>query len=325
MGMLAGLVMSAVYPWGHEGRYNDFSRAFRQRFPGRVQKVSVDGGFTCPNRDGTLALGGCSYCNNRSFNPDYCREVTGIAAQVRAGIEFFSKKYPSMGFLAYFQAYSNTYAPLDLLKTRYEEALAQPGILGLVLGTRPDCVNDEVLDYLAELAQRCYVMVEYGVESVNDATLHRIHRGHSYETSCRAIRETARRGIPTGAHLMIGLPGEDRHDWLQQARAISELPVDHLKLHQLQIVRGTLMAHEYAEHPDRFHLLSPEEYLVVVVNYLERLAPRIVVERFTSEAPAELRIAPDWGSLRNYQFAMRVEKRLAERDTWQGRLYSPAP
>ena len=315
--------MSTVYPWGHEGRYNDFTRAFRRRFPGRVQKVSVDGGFTCPNRDGTLALTGCTYCNNSTFNPDYCRANESIAEQLREGVEFFSRKYPSMGFLAYFQAYSNTYASIDLLKKRYEEALAQPGIVGLVLGTRPDCVTDEVLDYLTGLSRRCYVMVEYGVESVKDETLRRVHRGHSFETSARAIRETALRGIPVGAHLMLGLPGEERHDWLQQARTISTLPVDHLKLHQLQIVKGTLLAHEYKEHPERFRLFSPEGYLETVVDYLELLDPRIVVERFTSESPSDLLIAPDWGKLRNYQFAQCVEKRLRERETWQGRLFEP--
>ncbi len=315
--------MSNIYPWGHDGRYNDFSTAFRRRFSGRVQKVSVDGGFTCPNRDGTLAVSGCTYCNNSSFNPGYCREHGSIAEQLGEGVRFFSRKYPSMGFLAYFQAYSNTYAPLDVLRERYEEALAQPSIVGLVLGTRPDCVTADVLDYLAELAQRCTVMVEYGVESVNDATLQRIRRGHTFEDARRAICETARRGISTGAHLMLGLPGEDREDWLAQARTISALPVDHLKLHQLQIVRGTAMAREYREHPERFPLFSPETYLELVVDYLEQLNPRIVIERFTSEAPAELLIAPDWGKLRNYQFAMRVEKRLRERDTWQGRLYSP--
>ncbi|QYY35440.1 TIGR01212 family radical SAM protein [Ruficoccus sp. ZRK36] len=314
--------MSAVYPWGHEGRYNDFTRAFRRRFEGRVQKVSVDGGFTCPNRDGTLACSGCAYCNNESFNPDYCREQPSIAAQLREGIQFFSRKYPSMGFLAYFQAYSNTYAPLDILRERYEEALAQPGIVGLVLGTRPDCVTEEALDYLAELAREHTVMIEYGVESVKDQTLRRIRRGHSYADSVRAIEKTAQRGITVGAHLMLGLPGETYEDWIAQAQAVSALPLDHLKLHQLQIVRDTTLADEYLADPSRFHLFSPEEYLETVVDYLERLNPQIVVERFTSEAPADLLLAPDWGKLRNYQFAMKVEKRLRERDTYQGRLYA---
>ncbi|MBC2593732.1 TIGR01212 family radical SAM protein [Ruficoccus amylovorans] len=315
--------MNTVYSWGHERRYNDASSAFRQHFAGRVQKVSVDGGFTCPNRDGKLARTGCAYCNNATFNPDYCREEGSIAAQLREGMVVFSrnrKSLPSV-FLAYFQAYSNTYAPLEVLKARYEEALSVPGINGLVLGTRPDCVTPEILDYLAELSQRCYVMVEYGVESVKDETLRRINRGHSFAEARLAIGETAQRGIACGAHLMLGLPGEDRADWLEQARVISELPIDHLKLHQLQIVHGTQMANEYREHPERFPLFTPEEYLELVVDYLERLSPQIVVERFTSESPPALLIAPQWGELRNYQFTHRVEKRLRDRATWQGRLF----
>ncbi len=316
--------MNTCFPWGHEGRYNDATNALRRRFPGRVQKVSVDGGFTCPNRDGTLAVSGCSYCNNETFNPDYCREQGSIAEQLQEGMAFFSKKYPSMGFLAYFQAYSNTYAPLDVLRARYEEALAQSGILGLVLGTRPDCVDAQVLDLLAELSQRCYVMVEYGVESVNDTTLARIHRGHTFADTARAIEETARRSIPVGAHFILGLPGETRDDWLRQAEVVSGLPIDHLKLHQLQIVKRTALANEHRQYPERFHLFTPEEYLELVVDYLERLDPRIVVERFTSESPPELLIAPKWEGLRNYQFAHRVEKRLAERDSWQGKVLATA-
>ncbi|KOH43084.1 TIGR01212 family radical SAM protein [Sunxiuqinia dokdonensis] len=309
-----------LYPWGHTRRYNDFPTYFRGKFSERVQKVSVDAGFTCPNRDGTKALNGCSYCNNQTFQPDYCRLEKSISEQLQQGIDFYSKKYQSMKFLAYFQAYSNTYADLAVLKARYEEALNHPRIVGLVLGTRPDCVNAEILDYLAELSKSCYVMVEYGVESVQNKTLKRINRGHQFAEAKWAIEETARRGIHTCAHLILGLPGETRQDLLNQARTISKLPVENLKLHQLQIHKGTRLAVEFKRQPDDFHLFTAEEYLDLVVDYLELLNPAIIVERFVSQAPPGLLIAPKWG-LKNFEFVAKLEKRLAERNTWQGRLF----
>ncbi len=308
------------FPWGHSGRYNDFSSFFRKQFAGRVQKIAVDGGFSCPNRDGKKALNGCSYCNNKTFSPEYCRLEKSINSQIDEGIRFFSRKYPSMQFLAYFQAYSNTYAPLPVLKERYEEALAHPGIIGLVLGTRPDCVNEETLDYLAALSRRCYVMIEYGLESVKDETLIRINRGHSFADSVKALEETAKRGIHTCAHLILGLPGENEDDFLNQAGVVSQLPVENLKLHQLQIHRGTRMAVEYLRNPDDFHLFTVDAYLDLVVDYLELLNPKIVVERFVSQAPPEMVIAPRWG-LKNFEFTAKLEKRLHERVTWQGKRF----
>ena len=308
------------FPWGHSGRYNDFSSFFRKQFAGRVQKIAVDGGFSCPNRDGKKALNGCSYCNNKTFSPEYCRLEKSINSQIDEGIRFFSRKYPSMQFLAYFQAYSNTYAPLPVLKERYEEALGHPGIIGLVLGTRPDCVNEETLDYLAALSRRCYVMIEYGLESVKDETLIRINRGHSFADSVKALEETAKRGIHTCAHLILGLPGENEDDFLNQAGVVSQLPVENLKLHQLQIHRGTRMAVEYLRNPDDFHLFTVDAYLDLVVDYLELLNPKIVVERFVSQAPPEMVIAPRWG-LKNFEFTAKLEKRLHERVTWQGKRF----
>lgn len=308
------------FPWKHDRRYNDFPTYFKAKFNERVQKVSVDAGFTCPNRDGSKALNGCSYCNNKTFKPDYCRLEKSITEQLTQGIEFFAKKYQSMQFLAYFQAYSNTYADVAVLKERYEEALAVPKVIGLVLGTRPDCLTPEVLDYLGELSQKCYVMVEFGVESVKDETLRRINRGHEFDVAQWAIRETAKRGIHNCAHLILGLPGENRNDFLNQAREISKLPVENLKLHQLQIHKGTRMAVEYANQPDDFQLFSVDEYIDLVVDYLELLNPNIILERFISQAPKDLLIAPKWG-LKNFEFVAKLEKRLAERDTWQGRLY----
>ena len=308
------------FAWGHAKRYNDFPTSFKRKFNERVQKVSVDAGFTCPNRDGTKALNGCSYCNNKTFKPDYCRLETSISEQIEQGIRFFSKRYQSARFLAYFQAYSNTYADLSVLKERYQEALAHPKVIGLVLGTRPDCVNEEILDYLAELAREFYVVVEYGVESVKDETLQRINRGHLFEEAQWAIRETANRGIHTCAHLILGLPGESRADFLNQALEVGKLPIENLKLHQLQIHKGTRMAAEFRDSPEDFHLFSVEEYVDLVVDYLELLNPKIIIERFVSQSPNELLIAPKWG-LKNFEFVAKVEKRLAERNTWQGRRF----
>lgn len=308
------------FPWNHNRRYNDFPTYFKACFQERVQKVSIDAGFNCPNRDGSKALNGCSYCNNKTFKPDYCRLEKSITEQLQQGIDFFARKYKSMQFLAYFQAYSNTYADLETLKQRYEEALAHPKVIGLVIGTRPDCVTPEVLDYLEQLAKEYYVMVEFGVESVKDETLDRINRGHGFAEAQQAIAETARRGIHNCAHLILGLPGENRADFLDQAREISKLPVENLKLHQLQIHKGTRMAVEYANCPDDFSLFTVDEYIDLVVDYLELLSPAIILERFISQAPKDLLIAPKWG-LKNFEFVAKLEKRLEERDTWQGRLF----
>jgi hypothetical protein len=225
-----------------------------------------------------------------------------------------------MKFLAYFQAYTNTYAPFDVLKKLYEEALQHPKIVGLVISTRPDSVNDEILDYLAELGKKVYVMVEFGLESHLDKTLNQINRGHTFADSVWALQETAKRGINNCAHLILGLPGENRADWLEQAKVISKLPVKNLKLHQMQIHRKTVMEKQFKENPDQFTVFSVEEYIELVVDYLELLNPEIIVERFVSEAPSEMVLASKWG-LKNFEFVAKVEKRLKERDTWQGRKF----
>ncbi|WP_346859465.1 TIGR01212 family radical SAM protein [uncultured Draconibacterium sp.] len=309
-----------IYSWGHERRYNDFSTYFRNLFSERVQKVSVDAGFTCPNRDGTKGVGGCSYCNNKTFKPTYCNLETSVSSQVEKGIEFFARKYKSMRFLAYFQAYTNTYAPLNDLKILYEEALQHPKIDGLVISTRPDAVDVELLDYLAELSKKVYVMVEFGLESHLNRTLKDINRGHTFEESVWALQETANRGINNCAHMILGLPGESRDELLEQAKVISQLPVKNLKLHQLQIHKQTLLEKQFKTNPERFNLYTAEEYIDLVVDYLEVLNPEIIVERFISQAPIEMLIAPKWG-LKNFEFVAKVEKRLKERDTWQGRYY----
>lgn len=306
--------------WKSDKRYNDFSGHFRKKFNGRVQKISIDAGFSCPNRDGLKGSGGCSYCNNRTFSPEYCNLEKSVTSQLKEGIGFFSRKYKSMQYLAYFQSYSNTYAPLANLKALYEEALSHPEVVGLVIATRPDCVNTEILDYLQSLALDHYIMVEFGVESHKNASLDRMNRGHHFEESVWALNETARRNIHNCAHLILGLPGENETDWLDQARVISKLPVENLKLHQLQIHKGTRMYREYLQNEADFNMFTVDQYLDLTVKYLELLNPRIIVERFVSEAPDELLIAPRWG-LKNFEFTARLEKLLAERDTWQGRLF----
>jgi uncharacterized protein len=308
------------YSWGHSKRYNNFSTYFRNIFRERVQKVSINAGFTCPNRDGTRGRGGCTYCNNKSFQPTYCNLETPVSLQVEQGIRFFEKKYKSMQFLAYFQAYTSTWAPLDDLIKLYKEALQHPKIIGLVISTRPDAVSEQLLDYLARLSESVYVMVEFGLESHLDKSLERLNRGHSFAESVWALEQTAIRKINNCAHMILGLPGETRKEWLEQAQVISDLPVKNLKLHQLQIHIGTVMEKQYKMNPELFHMFSAEDYTELVVDYLELLNPGIIVERFVSEAPPDLLIAPKWG-LKNFEFVAEVEKRLEERSTWQGKLY----
>lgn len=309
-----------IYKWGHERRYNDFSTYFRNLFSERVQKVSIDAGFTCPNRDGTKGTGGCTYCNNRTFKPTYCNLEHSVTSQVKQGVDFFGKKYKSMKFLAYFQAYTNTYAPFEDLKKLYEEALQHPKIVGLVISTRPDTMTEELLDYLEELSKKVYVMLEFGLESHLDRTLESINRGHTFAESVWALKETAKRGINNCAHMILGLPGESRDELMEQAKVISQLPVKNLKLHQLQIHKQTLLEKQFEKNPDMFNLYTAEEYIELSVDYLELLNPEIIVERFISQAPVDMLVAPKWG-LKNFEFVAKVEKRLKQRDTWQGRLF----
>ncbi len=308
------------FQWKGSKRYNDFSGYFREKFNGRVQKISIDAGFTCPNRDGSKGTGGCSYCNNLSFSPAYCNLEESVTNQLAEGIGFFSRKYKSMKYMAYFQAYSNTYAPLENLKMLYGEALRHPEVIGLVIATRPDCVNPEILDYLQELAHKYYIMVEFGVESHKNSSLDRMNRGHSFEESVWALEESSRRNIHNCAHLILGLPGESESDWLDQAKIVSTLPVENLKLHQLQIHKGTRMYLDYLEKHDDFQMFTVDAYLELMVKYLELLNPKIVVERFVSEAPDDMLVAPRWG-LKNFEFTAKLEKLLEERKTWQGRLF----
>ncbi len=285
----------------------DFGTWIRQKTGCRVQKLAVAAGFSCPNRDGKLSSGGCTFCNNEAFNTSYCDRSKSVTAQLEDGKRFFNRRKPGMKYLAYFQAYSNTYAPLTRLKTLYEEALSVDDVVGIVIGTRPDCVNGEILDYLEELSHHTFVLVEYGVESCNDETLRRINRGHDFACSRKAIEETHRRGIYTCAHIILGLPGESREDMLHQADIVSSLPIDVLKLHQLQIIKGTTMAREYEQHP--FHTFSLDEYVDLLADYLPRLRPDIALERFVSESPSRLLIAPRWG-VKPQEVTKMVKERL---------------
>jgi radical SAM protein (TIGR01212 family) len=265
--------------------------------------------MTCPNRDGTLGTGGCTFCNNQTFNPAYCRTEKSVTQQLEEGKQFFARKYPAMKYLAYFQAYTNTYAELDRLVSLYEEALRVPDVVGLVIGTRPDCMPDNLLDYLEELNRRTFLIVEYGVESANDETLLRINRGHTFRQSCEAIRRTAERGIRVGAHVILGFPWEPFDELMRQAEEIGRLPLTTLKLHQLQIIRGTQLAREYAEHP--WAVPTAEEYIDLVLHYISRLPYGLVMERFVSQSPPEMVIAPQWG-LKNHEFANLLRNRMVK-------------
>ena len=308
------------YSWGHDKPYNDFSSYLKKQFNERIQKISVDAGFTCPNRDGTKAKGGCTYCNNNAFNPFYCSPQKTITQQLKEGISFFSKKYKTQKYLAYFQAYSNTYADFPTLKKKYTEALSVPGITGLVTATRPDCINEEILDYLQKLAEKYYIVLEYGIETCNNETLKNINRGHTFEESIKALEISAGRNLHVGIHYILGLPGDSRKDNLQHAKILSDLPFETLKLHQLQIIKNTHMAKQYTENPEMFNLFTAEEYIDFVVQFAEGLNSNIIIERFIGESPPDMLIAPKWGRLKNFEIVAKIIKKFEEKQTWQGKI-----
>ena len=298
--------------------YNDWAKS---EYGGRLQKVSIDAGFTCPNRDGSLGIGGCSFCNNEGFSPSYLREERDISKQIDIGIEFMRRRYPkTKGFLAYFQSYSNTYDSLDHLKKTYELALAHPSISGLVIGTRPDCLPEETLDYLAELSKHMLVELEIGIESCNNEVLRECLRGHDFACTEDAIRRAARRGLFITGHLLLGLPLETRASLIEGAKALAKLPLDALKFHQLQIVRGTRLANQYRSAPERILLLDPDNYLDAVIDMLEHLPPHIKIQRLGSEVPPNVLVSPDWG-MRLHKFPACLEEKLKARSTWQGKLF----
>ena len=301
-------------------RYNSFVGYFRRKYGERLQKIVLDAGFTCPNRDGKVGRGGCTYCDNAAFHPSYSTAGKSLHQQMDEGIEFHKVRYRTTEhYLAYFQSFSNTYAPLERLKQLYEEALSHPSVVGIVVGTRPDCVDEQKLDYLAELAKEHVVIVEYGIESCYDETLRRINRGHDFETARRAVEMTAQRGLDVGVHFILGLPGETRQMMLDSCAMINALPIRSVKFHQLQIVKGTRMEQEYAACPEDFERFTLDEYLDFFVDVLERLRPDIFIERFVGEVPPRFVNETPWGLIRNVELLRLLDRRLEERDTWQGR------
>lgn len=310
----------AACPPAHFGtrRYYAYNDWVATAHGGRVQKVSVAAGFTCPNRDGTRGEGGCTFCNNAGFTPGYLDRREPIATQIDTGLGFLRRRYPdTQCFVAYFQTYSNTYGEFDALRAAYESALAHPAIGGLVIGTRPDCLPDAVLDYLAELARTHIVELELGIESTDDVALARVNRGHDFAASVDAVQRAAARGLFVTGHLILGLPGESRETMLAGAGRLSALPLSALKLHQLQLVRGTALAREWEADPDSVPLFDENAYLELLADFVERLSPAIRLQRLGSEVPPRLKLAPHW-NLRLSQLAPRLDALLAQRQSWQG-------
>jgi len=333
------MLTNEQFPWNHSRRFNSYTESIRKAFGSRIQKVVVNAGFTCPNRDGTKSTGGCTYCDNDAFNPSYCNPIEPLHSQIEKGIGFHLVRYRRASkYLVYFQPYSNTYAPLPKLKELYEEALAFPNVAGLVIGTRPDCIDAEKLDYLMELSKKTFIQVEYGIESCYDKTLIRINRQHNFALSENVIRMTHERGIKTGAHFIFGLPGESLEEMLAQASIISRLPLDSVKFHQLQIVKGTKMEDEFATSSSDFHQFSLDEYITFIVRFIEHLNPAIVIELFSGEVPprfmesrfsdAEAGDAPlppqpqRWGLIRYDAVLRLIEQELERKDSRQGKYYT---
>ena len=309
-----------MFPWGDERRFNSYSRYCKTHFGGRIQKLPVDAGFSCPNRV-SRSEGGCTYCANAAFSPSYLSEDEDVVAQLERGKRFFQKRYPSNnGYFAYFQAYTNTFAPVRVLRERFEAALTVPDIRGLVVSTRPDSLSDAVLDYLSELSSRTNLTVELGVESLHNETLAHIRRGHTVECAFEAFLRLRERAIPACAHLIFGLPGETPEQWLEDVLEINKMKPQFVKFHQLQIFRNTPMEAEFAAFPDRFRTLSAEEYVRFMCDYLERLSPEIVVERFSAEAPPRFLAISRWNLLRHDALVKKIEEELDNRNAFQGKL-----
>ncbi|WP_456376063.1 TIGR01212 family radical SAM protein [Lutibacter sp.] len=302
-------------------RYLDYSSFIKSTFGERVQKIALDIGFSCPNRDGSKGYGGCTYCNNNTFNPDYCKPTLSISEQLKQGIQFFSKKYKAQQYLAYFQAYTNTYSDIDSLKKLYEEALNVERVIGLVIGTRPDCISDELIDYLSFLSNKYFISLEFGVESTLNKTLLNVNRCHTFEETKNTYKKCENKGFHLGAHLIIGLPGETKEELMNHAFEISKLPIDTLKLHHLQIVKNSVMEIQYKHNPEKFNLFTSEEYIDFITEFIGNLQPNIIIERFISETPPNLLIAPKWNNLKNFEIVAKIDKKLLEKNTWQGKFY----
>lgn len=302
-------------------QYNEFSDFLKVYFPYKVQKISVNAGFTCPNRDGSKAVGGCTYCNNKSFKPEYTHKTKSITQQLAEGVDFFGKKYPEMYYLAYFQSFTNTYDTVDKLRALYDEALSVDKVVGLVISTRPDCLGDDVLDLLEEFSKKTFLLLEFGVESTLNSTLEFINRAHSFEESADAIRRSAARNIIVGAHLILGLPGESRDQIMNHAVEMSKLPITTLKMHQLQLIKNTKMLRQYEEDQSKFNFYSQDEYIDLVIEFIEQVRPDIYLERFVSQSPPDMLVMPKWGT-KNMEFIHQLHKKMEIKGARQGRLYT---
>lgn len=312
-----------TYSWGNNRRFFSFTDYCKKKYGSRIQKVSVNAGFTCPNRDGTKGTGGCTFCNNQGFSPTYCHDDHDIQNQIEKGLKFIRKRYKKAKlFIAYFQSFSNTYDTLPIISQRYLEALSHPHISGIAVGTRPDCIDEEKLSFLAELGQKYIVNLEYGVESCYEDTLLRINRGHTFKDSVRAINQAASKGIHVGIHMIIGLPGETREQILKQSEIISDLPVNTVKFHQLQIVSDTQMAKDYTSDPGQFHFFEPEDYADLMAAFIARLRPDISIERMAGEVPPDYNLRTSWKGIRSDEMIRLIEQQLENKDLWQGKFYA---
>lgn len=314
---------SHAYLWGHERPFNSYSNYLKQTFGGRIQKISLNAGLTCPNRDGTVGVGGCAFCNNDAFITEYCNAEKPISQQIIEGKQFVKRRYSkAQQYFAYFQAYSNTYTSIEHLQHLFAQVKQFPEIIGFIIGTRPDCIDEQKLEFFAKLSQEYFVVLEYGVESIYNQTLQAINRGHSYEVSKKAIQQTADYGIQVGAHIILGLPGETQEQMFAEAYELSQLPLHSIKLHQLQIVKGTRFAQEYKQNPEAFTLFSPEAYIPFVAEFVCRLSPNIKIERFAGDSPMRVRIAPVWQGLKYESFVQKLEDYMIENQLYQGKYYN---
>jgi len=302
-------------------RYLDYSSYIKKRFDQRVQKISINAGFTCPNLDGTKSRGGCNYCNNNTFNPFYCKPVKPVLTQIEEGISFFAQKYKTQEYIAYFQAFSNTYAETSHLEKLYLEALSHPQVIGLAISTRPDCIHPDNLELMTQLAKKYYISLEIGIESTYNPTLEAINRCHSFEETVNAFELAKDRNLHLGGHLILGLPGENKEILLSHAEKINLLPIEILKIHHLQIVKHTMMAFQYKNDPDMFQLFGLEDYIDLVTDFISMVRPDIILGRFTSESPAKYLIAPKWNGLKNFEITSMIDKALIHKNLWQGKNY----
>jgi radical SAM protein (TIGR01212 family) len=296
-------------------RYNDFNTYLRSLFGCRVQKITVDAGLSCPNRDGRVSSGGCIFCNARGSGTGAHSRGQTVTDQLLQGKKFLARRYKAHKFLAYFQSFSNTYAPIDTLRKLYDEALAVEDVVGLSIGTRPDCVDVPVLDLLQDYAGHHLIWLEYGLQSASDKTLELINRGHDVRCFENAVRATLNRGIKICAHVILGLPGESRGDILHTAGTISDLGIDGVKLHLLYVVKGTPLETLYQQ--GNYRCLEQQAYIDLVCDFLERIPPEMVIQRLTGDPHPEELVAPQWARRKTDTLRI-INETLEKRDSWQG-------